>query len=135
MFNQFEGFGNLGSTPSVNIVNGTEEKKKPHKVCNIRVYFDRPVLDQKTNKYKDQGGFWLSVGIWGKRADEAARLLKKGSRIWVRGRLREESWCDASGEVKKEIRLTADFFSIDTLCIDSIRFKEKNPALADANAH
>jgi len=126
MSNEFEGIGNLGMAPQLTIVDGLGEQNESRSVCNIRVYFDRQVPDRQDGGFKDKGGFWITVDIWGFRADEAMRLLKKGSRIFVKGNLREESWTDeSSGEVKKELRLTADSFFIDSLCVESLVFKTK----------
>ena len=126
MSNEFEGIGNLGMAPQLTIVDGLGEQNESRSVCNLRVYFDRQVPDRQDGGFKDKGGFWITVDIWGFRADEAMRLLKKGSRIFVKGNLREESWTDeSSGEVKKELRLTADSFFIDSLCVESLVFNTK----------
>ncbi len=133
MSNEFEGVGNLGMAPQLTIVDGLGEQNESRSVCNLRVYFDRQVPDRPDGGFKDKGGFWLSVDIWGFRADEAMRLLKKGSRIFVKGSLREESWTDeSSGEVKKELRLAADSFFIDSLCVESLVFKTKRDVNSNA---
>ena len=133
MINRFEGVGNLGTAPVLNQVTVGDEQRK---VANMRVYFDRPVGQD----YKDKGGFWYTVDIWGYRAEEAIRILKKGTRVFLTGTLRQESWTDEGGEVRSEQRLTADYFFIDSVCIDSIQYREKKqmtnitPAQATQNA-
>lgn len=120
MINAFQGIGNLGTTPTLQAVDCDTETRK---VANMRVYFDRPVGDD----FKDKGGFWLSVDIWGFRAEEAHRVLKKGARVYFSGSLRQESWTDEkTGEIRHDMRLSADYFFIDSVCIDSIQFREKN---------
>jgi single-strand DNA-binding protein len=119
MLNRFESIGNVGSNPKLSTVPVGDEQRK---VVNMRVYFDRPVGDD----FKDKGGFWYTVDIWGYRAEEAMRVLKKGARIFVMGSLREESWADDSGEVKSEQRLTADYFFLDSVCIENVQYREKN---------
>jgi len=118
MINRFEGIGNVGSNPTLSTVQVGDEQRK---VVNMRVYFDRPIGED----FKDKGGFWYSVDIWGYRAEEAIRLLKKGARIFVMGNLREESWTDDSGEVRSEQRLTADYFFLDSVCIETVQYREK----------
>jgi len=122
MSSEFNGIGNLGVIPKLTSVdvlgNGARN------VANMRIYFDRQVPDGD-NGFKDKGGFWLTVDMWGFRAEEAVRLLNKGSRVFVKGILRQESWNDDKGEERTEMRLTADYFSIDTLCIDSVIYKSK----------
>lgn len=123
MINEFNGIGNLGKAPALESVEVSGEQRK---VANLRVFFDRPVLDEQEGKYKDKGGFWLSVDIWGFRAEEAMRVLKKGTRIFVKGNMREHIWNDDKGEKRSRLSLSADNFFIDTLCIDSIQYKEKS---------
>ncbi len=118
MINRFEGIGNLGTAPTISqVVVGDEQRK----VANMRIYFDRPTGQD----YKDKGGFWYSVDIWGYRAEEALRVLKKGCRVYVVGTLRLEQWTDEGGEVRSEQRLSADYFFIDSLCVDGIQYREK----------
>jgi len=120
MINAFQGIGNLGSTPQLTSVDIEGEDRK---VANMRVYFDRPVGED----FKDKGGFWMSVDIWGYRAEEALRVLKKGARVYMSGSLRQESWTDEkTGEIRTEIRLSADYFFIDSVCIDRVQYREKN---------
>lgn len=119
MINQFQGIGNLGTAPVLSIVPVGDEQRK---VVNMRVFFDRPVGEE----FKDKGGFWYSVDIWGYRAEEALRVLKKGSRVFLTGSLRQESWTDEGGEVRSEQRLSADYFFIDSVCIESIKYRKKN---------
>ena len=126
MINQFQGIGNLGTAPVLSIVPVGEEQRK---VVNMRVFFDRPVGEE----FKDKGGFWYSVDIWGYRAEEALRVLKKGTRVFLTGSLRQESWTDEEGEVRSEQRLSADYFFIDSVCIDSIQYREKNQEKSTAN--
>ena len=70
MINEFSAIGNLGVSPVLSVVDVDGE---PRKVANMRVYFDRPV----GKDYQDKGGFWLTVDVWGYRAEEAVRVLKK----------------------------------------------------------
>jgi single-strand DNA-binding protein len=128
MINAFQGIGNLGTTPTLKAVDCETETRK---VANMRVYFDRPVGED----FKDKGGFWLSVDIWGFRAEEAHRILKKGARVYFSGALRQESWTDEmTGEIRHDMRLSADYFFIDSVCIDSIQFREKNRQRDDRTA-
>ncbi len=119
MINHFQGIGNLGTTPIINTVKVEEENRQ---VVNMRVYFDRPVGDN----FKDKGGFWLSVDVWGFRAEEAKRILKKGARAFFIGTLRSEEWPDEqAGEMREQMRLSADHFFIDSICVDSINYRDK----------
>lgn len=120
MLNEFDGIGNVGVTPSLQITD-VEGEQRP--VTHLRVYFDRPVR-QDDLSYQDKGGFWLTVTCWDKRAEQAIRLLKTGARCYVKGQLREHQWTDKeTGEIRSELQLTADYFFIDPLCIESIQYQ------------
>jgi len=119
VLNNFQGIGNLGNKPQLSLVPVGNEQRQ---VANMRVYFDRPV----GKDFKDKGGFWYTVDIWGYRAEEAVRLLDKGARAFFMGSLRQESWTDDDGQVRAEQRLTADYFFIDSVCIETIHYRDKN---------
>ncbi len=59
-------------------------------VCNLRLASNR--------RWKDKGGgskeevLFITVIVWGKRAENCAEYLKKGSHIFVEGRLQSRSW-------------------------------------------
>jgi single-strand DNA-binding protein len=40
---------------------------------------------------------WHSIVLWGKQAEIASEYLKKGSQIYVEGRLQTRSWEDSQG--------------------------------------
>lgn len=125
MINHFSGIGNLGTAPTLRTV---EVDGEPRKVADLRVYFDRRVGEN----YGDKGGFWLNVDIWGYRAEEAARLLKKGARVYLSGTLRQEAWTDEpSQEARVEMRLSADYFFLDTICLESVQYRSKKTATRD----
>lgn len=128
MINEFSGIGNLGTNPTLTSVQVNGE---PRKVANMRVYFDRPVGED----FKDKGGFWLSIDVWGFRAEEAIRVLKKGVRAYFTGSLRMENWTDDdTGEIRAEMRLSADYFFIDSVCVESVVYREKKQQVSNVAA-
>ncbi|MDD5395370.1 MAG: single-stranded DNA-binding protein [Thiothrix sp.] len=125
MGNRFEGRGNLGNDPVLKFVEVAGGEKRA--VCELRVYFDRQVKDG--DNWKEQGGFWLNVSYWGKRGEQAGKLLVKGCRVSVVGMLVQESWADKeTGEEKSRLVLEADSVDLDLLRVESVRFVEKQAA-------
>jgi single-strand DNA-binding protein len=119
--NRFEGRGNLGSDPVLKWVDVAGEKRA---VCELRVYFDRQVRDGES--WKEQGGFWLNISYWGKRAEIASKLLVKGCRVVVIGTLAQDTWLDKdTGEEKNRLVLDADTVDLDLLRVESVKFAEK----------
>lgn len=121
MSNRFEGRGNLGSDPVLKYVDVAGEKRA---VCELRVYFDRQVRDG--DDWKEQGGFWLDVAHWGRRAEQAGKLLTKGCRVFVVGTLVQETWADkTTGEERQKLVLDADSVDLDLLRVEAVKFVEK----------
>jgi single-strand DNA-binding protein len=122
MGSRFEGRGNLGNDPVLKFVDVAGGEKRA--VCEMRVYFDRQVKDG--DNWKEQGGFWLNVSYWGKRGEQAGKLLAKGCRVSVVGVLVQESWADKeTGEEKSRLVLDAESVDLDLLRVESVRFVEK----------
>ena len=117
MGNKFNGEGNLGIDPELN---RRDSKDDDNAVCNLRIYFDKPV-PLEDGSFEDKGGFWMNVEIWGKRGIRCHELLKKGNRVTVDGSIIGKKWKDKeSGEdqfglVVRAKRVTPDLMTVDTL--------------------
>lgn len=89
--------GNLGQDPEVREAASTT-------VCKLRV---------ATNERKKQGEQWVdhtewhSVTLFGKRAESLGKMLNKGERVAVRGRLRTSSY-EKDGEKRYRTEIIAD---------------------------
>ncbi len=123
----FSGTGNLGNAPDLKHVEVDGEQRP---VADMRIFFDRRVK-QEDGSFADGGGFWVTASIWGWRAEAAAKLLPKGARIFARGRLREETWEDDQGEEHTQLRLDADYLTVDLLCIDGLTVRSKSDPVDD----
>jgi len=129
MSNEFRGTGNIGQAPTLRTVKVHGEDRS---VVDLRVYFDRRI-PMKDGSYDDDGGFWLTVSVWGSRADNAFKLFSKGMRIEVIGALRLETW-ENDNEVRTEFRLTADKISIDPICLDSVTLRKRTGTADEPDA-
>lgn len=122
MSNAFLGTGNLGDSPTIKTVKVNGEERK---VAELRVFFD----DYKRNadgEFEQVGGFWLNCSIWDARAEAAAKLLRKGARVRVEGRLTQQSWMDKeTGEEKTALQLNAEDVFPSLSRIEEIRFRAK----------
>jgi single-stranded DNA-binding protein len=86
MSNEFRGIGNAGDQPAMKTVMvGTSERR----IAELRVFFDDYRQDGKGG-VEQTGGFWLDVNVWDERqAADVVRIVKKGARVHVIGRLAE----------------------------------------------
>lgn len=130
MSNEFRGTGNAGDLPVLKTVQvGNEERQ----VAQLRVFFDEYRQDGNGG-VEQAGGFWLDVNVWGERhAAEVSRLVKKGARVHVVGRLVESRWTvTASGEERFAFYLNADQLFLSPVRVAEIRFQPRRDAHAAA---
>jgi single-strand DNA-binding protein len=77
-------------------------------------------------KYKSQNGeekeekLFIDVTIFGRSAEIANQFLKKGSKVFIEGRLVFDQWIDAQGQKRSKHSVVAE----KVLFLDSL--KEKN---------
>ena len=51
---------------------------------------------------------WVRVTVFGQRADALSQYLKKGSRVYVEGRLEARPWTDQQGQVRAGLEVIAN---------------------------
>lgn len=91
--------GNLGADPELKVTSGGQA------ILKLRIATAESYVDKQTNERKERTE-WHSVTLWGKRAEGLARILKKGSRIFVEGSLRTSSY-DKDGEKRYRTEINA----------------------------
>jgi len=94
MLNKVFLIGNLGQDPEVRHTNSGQP------VANLRVATSRRVKDRDGN-WNEQTE-WHSVVCFARTAENVAQYLRKGSKIFVEGRIQTRSWDDREG--KKQYR-------------------------------
>jgi len=122
MPNSYQGTGNLGGSPALKTaqVNGEERK-----VAELRVFFDNYRPDGQGG-LEQTGGHWLDVSLWDYKAEQAARLLRKGARVFVTGRLELDSWTDReTGEPREKLRLVADDVLLSLTRVKGVEFEAR----------
>jgi len=94
--NEVRVMGNMTRDPELRKTNsGTS-------VCNFSVATNRRY--QQNNEWKEDVEFH-NVVIWGRRAESFVERAKKGTRLYIEGRLQTRSWEDQNGskQFKTEI--------------------------------
>lgn len=51
---------------------------------------------------------WVSVTVFGNRAETLGQYLKKGSRVYAEGRLEASPWTDQQGQVRAGLQMIAN---------------------------
>ncbi len=92
--------GNVGKDPEIrHLESGTA-------VANITL--------ATTERYKDRNGElqeqteWHNVVLWRGLADVTERFVRKGSQIFIEGKIRSRSWEDQSGQKRYTTEIVAD---------------------------
>ena len=93
--------GNVGRDPE------TRYMPSGDAVTNISVATSDRYKDKQTGEMKETTE-WHRVAFFGKLAEIAGQSLKKGSQVYVEGRLRTRKWTDASGQEKYSTEIVAE---------------------------
>lgn len=93
--------GNLGQDPEQRATPGGKA------VTNIRVATSDSWKDKNTGEKKEQTE-WHTVVFFDRLAEIAGQYLRKGSQVYVEGRLRTRKWQDKSGNDRYSTEIIAD---------------------------
>ena len=108
-FNKITMVGNVGRDPELRrLADGAT-------VCNFNVAVNETSRDKKG--MKKTSPTWFRITVWGDRAAICARSLRKGSAVYVAGRLKPKQWEDKTGErhLSLEVKATdVRFFGLPT---------------------
>lgn len=119
MQNIFIGKGNLGDSPELKTVRGANGD---FDVASMRVMFGLYGRNAETGEVEQTGGFWRVVEIYGQKARDVARLLRKGSRVLVYGEERDFMATDGNGQKVQVMKIVAEDIALQLSRIKSIEF-------------
>ena len=93
--------GNVGNDPEIRTINNEQGK-----VASFRL--------ATTERYKDRNGEvkenteWHQVTAWGKLADIVEKMVKKGSQLYVEGKITTRKWTDKDGNDRFTTEIRAE---------------------------
>ena len=93
--------GNLGADPE------TRYSTEGAAITNIRMATTDRWKDKGSGEMREQTE-WHRVVFFGRLAEIAGEYLKKGSPVYVEGRLRTRKWTDKEGNDRYTTEITAD---------------------------
>lgn len=92
--------GNLGADPELRYTQGGQA------VLNVRLATTESYLDK--DKVRRERTDWHNVVIWGKRGEGLAKVLSKGSTIFIEGSIRTSSYDDKEGQKRYKTEIVAN---------------------------
>ena len=93
--------GNLGNDPD------TRYMPSGSAVTNLSVATNESWKDKETGEQKDRTE-WHKVAMFGRLAEIAAEYLRKGSQVYIEGKLRTRKWQDKDGNDRWTTEIIAD---------------------------
>src|SRR5437763_15635415 len=77
-------------------------------VANFSVATDESYKDKNGERQKRTE--WHKIVVWGKQAEIAQQYLKKGSLIFIEGRIQSREWQDKEGQKRTSFEIVATNF-------------------------
>ncbi len=94
--------GRLGRDPETRYTGGGQA------VANFSVATDETYKDRNGERQKHTE--WHKIVVWGKQAEIAQQYLKKGSLVFIEGRIRAREWQDKEGQKRTSFEIVANNF-------------------------
>ncbi len=94
--------GRLGRDPETRYTGGGQA------VANFSVATDETYKDRNGERQKRTE--WHKIVVWGKQAEIAQQYLKKGSLIFIEGRIQSREWQDKEGQKRTSFEIVANNF-------------------------
>lgn len=119
--------GNLGNDPDVRYTaNGAA-------VSNISVATSESWKDKETGEQQEKTE-WHRVVFFGRLAEIVAEYLKKGSQVYVEGRLQTRKWQDKDGNDKYTTEIVANEMQMLGSRSGGGNYEQQSPAPAKESA-
>ncbi|MGC1105102.1 MAG: single-stranded DNA-binding protein [Candidatus Acidiferrales bacterium] len=94
--------GRLGRDPETRFTGGGQA------VANFSVATDETYKDRAGERQKRTE--WHKIVVWGKQAEIAQQYLKKGSLVFIEGRIQTREWQDKEGQKRTSFEIVATNF-------------------------
>ena len=105
MVNKVILIGNVGVDPEVRTLEGGA------KVARIRLATTERLYDRQANETKEHTE-WHTITLWRGLADVVDRYVRKGSQIYIEGRLRTREWMDKDNNKRYTTEILADVMNL-----------------------
>ena len=101
MINKVILIGNVGADPEVRTL------ESGVKMARLRIATTERIYNRESQEARDHTE-WHTLVVWRNLADVVDRYVRKGSQIYVEGRLRSREWTDQQGQKRYSIEVAVD---------------------------
>lgn len=101
MLNKVTLIGNVGADPEIRTL------ESGVKVARVNIATTERILNRQTQEVKEHTE-WHRVTLWRGLADVADKFVKKGSQLYIEGRIRSNEWTDDQGNKRYSVEIVAD---------------------------
>ena len=105
MVNKVILIGNVGIDPEVRTLEGGA------KVARVRLATTERLFDRTTNETKEHTE-WHTITLWRGLADVVDRYVRKGTQLYIEGRLRTREWMDKDNNKRYTTEILADTMNL-----------------------
>ena len=112
--------GNLGKDPEVrHLENGGV-------VANFPLATSEVFTDRSTGEKKEITD-WHDIVVWRGLAEVAEKYIRKGTKVYVEGKLKKRSWQDKEGQTRYSVEIVADELTILSRPENTERVQNRSP--------
>lgn len=122
MLNETSLIGNLGADPEMRFLPSGEA------VANLRVATTESYKDKTGQRVEDTE--WHRVSFFGRQAETIGQYLKKGSLVYIKGKIKTRKWKDKEGKDQ----YTTEIRGIDYKMLGNRGGENRSAPSADAGA-
>ena len=94
--------GRLGRDPETRFTSAGQA------VCNFSIATDETYKDRNGERQKRTE--WHKIVVWGRQDEIAQQYLKKGSLVYLEGRIQSRQWDDKEGQKRTSFEIVANNF-------------------------
>ena len=99
--------GNVGNDPEVRYLENNPQSSGPNpKVATFRIATTERYTDRSGNRQENTE--WHNIVAWRNSADFSEKFIRKGSQVFVEGRLRTRQWTDQTGANRYTTEVVVD---------------------------
>ena len=98
--------GNVGKDPEIRYLEGNPASGTTTKIATFPLATSERYRDRNGEQHENTE--WHNIVAWRGLADTMERFVRKGSQLYIEGRLRTRSWTDQNGSKRYTTEIVAD---------------------------